>query len=103
MKLPKRLIEDAILEAWPKIVRQWESVRRPDEMRRFLALCGKIMHDTAVDMLRRCDRHRSASLHKLPAEPVDSKASDPADQLAMKEVREWVTAKLVLRHSLIVG
>jgi hypothetical protein len=70
MKLPKRLIEDAVLEAWPKIVRQWESVRGPNEMQRFLAISRKIMHDTAVDLLRHYDRHRSASLQDLPAEPI---------------------------------
>ncbi|HEY7328696.1 MAG TPA: sigma-70 family RNA polymerase sigma factor [Gemmataceae bacterium] len=94
MKLPKRLIEDAVLEAWPKIVRQWESVRGPNEMQRFLAMSRKIMHDTAVDLLRHCDRHRFASLHDQPAEPIDSKGRDPSDELATKESCECVAAKL---------
>jgi DNA-directed RNA polymerase specialized sigma24 family protein len=63
-------------------------------MPRFLALSRKIMHDTAADLLRRRDRHRSSSLHDLPAEPIDNKAGDPASLLAAKDVREWIVAKV---------
>lgn len=94
MKLPKDLIEDAVLQTMLKVYRQWRSTRVPEERCRLQALSRKIMHDTIADQMRRRDRRRAASLHDLPAEPTDGKTRNPADELAAKEMPEWVRATL---------
>jgi DNA-directed RNA polymerase specialized sigma24 family protein len=94
LKLPEHLIEDAVQMVLLKVARQWDSIREPDEQLRLRALSRKIMHDTAADLLRRRDRRRSASLNEVAQEPVDDRASNPAEQLAMGEMTKWVKARL---------
>ncbi len=76
--LPENLIEGAVLEVWLKIARQWDSFAEPDGIRRLLALSGKMMHDTAVDLIRQRDRHPLASLDAQSGEPLDGGAAKRA-------------------------
>lgn len=94
MGLPRPRIDNLIQDVWVKILPQWDSLRRAEGARRFLVLTAKMMHDAAVDAMRKSDRRQTESLDSLQTEPPDDNASDPADSMTVQERREGVAAAL---------
>jgi RNA polymerase sigma factor (sigma-70 family) len=94
LRVPEDQIADLVQKVWLKILSNWASFRGPGGALQLLALSKKMMHDAAVDLLRHLDSARHASLEASAEEPMDAKASNPANVLEMMERREELRAGL---------
>jgi RNA polymerase sigma factor (sigma-70 family) len=92
--LPREVMGDFRQSVFLAILRHRECFRGPEGAESLLALSRKLMHDKAVDEIRRRDRHRALSLDALPSEPMEHGSSESACLAEMKERREWLDAGL---------
>jgi RNA polymerase sigma factor (sigma-70 family) len=94
-------MEDLIQDVFCKALVRWEEFRRLNRPRALLAFMVKVMHDRAVDTIRRLDRCRAVSLEALPAEPMAADGGESTGQLDAMEEREglegWL-AELEAQH-----
>jgi RNA polymerase sigma factor (sigma-70 family) len=92
--LPRHQIEELNQEVWLKVLPQWESFRQPGGAKNFLALTRKMLHDEAVDMIRKSDHQRAESFESLPVEPKDCAEAEVTEVLDADELRQSVHAKV---------
>lgn len=86
-------IADVVQSVFVVMLCRWEEYR-PHRPLALLKLTGKVMHDRAVDEMRRDDRHRAESLEALPEEPPAGGVSERACMMEATEQRAWLEARL---------
>lgn len=94
LRVPRHLIEDLVQSVWVKILARWDSFRKPDGARRLLALSRKMLHDMAVDTMRRRDQRRATELDTATTELFADGMRDPLELAIGKEIGESVRAGL---------
>ncbi len=94
MKLSREQIEDLTQEVHRKILARWEEFRRLGGAEELLALSSKMMHDDAVDLIRRLNVSRATALDTELAESLVSKVGELAALVAANELRQWLEAGL---------
>jgi RNA polymerase sigma factor (sigma-70 family) len=86
-------IEDKIQDVFLALLARWQDYR-PSRAKEMLALSKKMMHDLAVDEIRRHDRRHVESLDALAVEPTDRGVNERERQTEAEKWNKWVEEKL---------
>lgn len=101
MKIPPFLIEDLVQEAWLSAVQHselFDQFEAREPKRRLLGFLTKVVHDKAVDILRRLDCYPCESLDAEEAEPIDDAEAKHAKAAEQREWLETLLAKIRPGH-----
>jgi RNA polymerase sigma factor (sigma-70 family) len=86
-------IEDKIQDVFLTLLVRWQEYR-PNRAKELLALACKLMHDGAVDELRRRNRRHVESLDELAVNPMDHGTDERGNLVEAETRRRWLDVQL---------